>query len=146
MKVLLDTTYILPLIGVDIKGVAGAEQILDLLDSEDEFCVNELSLFEALGKARTLIKDDSSSKRVEEGFRAILHSDRLEILPLMDEVTLPLVVDILAEGTRDLPDAIISASAMMNADTLLTEANDIPLLLKERGFRCSNLRHYLSQD
>ena len=45
MKVLLDTTYILPLIGVDVKGVAGAEQILDLLDSQDDFCVNELSLF-----------------------------------------------------------------------------------------------------
>jgi hypothetical protein len=126
--------------------VAGAEQILDLLDSQDEFCVNELSLFEALGKARALIKDDSHSKRVEEGFRAILHSDMLELSPLMDEVTLPLVLDILTEGTRDLPDAVISASVMMNADILLTEAKDIALQLKERGFRCSNLRDHLSQD
>jgi predicted nucleic acid-binding protein len=144
MRVMLDTTYILPLIGVDIKGVAGARQILDLLDSEDQFCVNELSLFEALGKARTLIKDDGTRRRVEEGFEAILHSDRLELLPLMDETTMPLVLDILAEGTRDLPDAVISASAMMNADILLTEAKDIHVLLRERGFSCTNLRDFLS--
>ena len=144
MRIMLDTTYILPFVGVDVKGGATFENMLELLDSGHHFCASELSLFETLGKARALIRDERSRRRVEEGLKAVLGSDRLELLPVMDEETVPLILDLLFEGRKDLPDAVIAASAMMHADILLTESKDIPALLNQRGFRYTNLREFLS--
>jgi hypothetical protein len=144
MKVFLDTSYILPLVGVDVKGAATSDEMLELLRSEDQFCMSQLSLFEALGKARTLVRDDKSRSRIQDGLTAILGSERLELLPVMDDKTVPLILDLLSGGRKDLPDVVIMASAMVHAQMLLTEAKDIPIALAERGFKCTNLRAFLS--
>jgi len=145
MRILIDTTYILPLIGLNIKGISTEKQILRLIEGEDEILVNRLSLFEALGKARGYLTDEGSRARIERGFTAILGSDRLQVLPVVDEKTLPLVLNFLMKGTKDVPDAAIMASAIIHADILLTEARDIPVLLRDCGaeMKCSKLVKFL---
>ena len=148
MRIFIDTTYILPLLGINVRNISTDNQILKLLYTENEILINRLSLFEALGKARTLIKDGNSRKRVEMGFAALLGSDRLRIIPIMDQDTMPLILDFLSNGTSDVPDAVIMASAIFCADLLLTEARDIPVLLQEyeTKIECSNLNKFLKDD
>lgn len=147
MNILLDTTYILPFIGVNISDISTDRQILALLDSKDQIMVNRLSLFEALGKVRKSLLDEGSRTRVEKGFAAILGSDRLQVIPVVDEKTLPVVLDILTNGTKDIPDAVILASAIVYADMILTEARDIPVLIGEYDteIECLNLNNFLKR-
>jgi hypothetical protein len=68
------------------------------------------------------------------------------VLPVVDEKTLPLILEFLTNKTKDIPDAIIVASAIIYADAILTEARDIPVLLREYDeIKCWNLNKFLKR-
>jgi len=61
MKVLLDTTYLLPAIGIEVDL---PEDLLErLFSSNHSFIINELSLFELFGKASRFM---SGKEKVKE--------------------------------------------------------------------------------
>ena len=73
IKILLDTTYLLPVVGVDVEGADEALEILKgLYDSrEAEFYYSPFSMLELLGK---LSKLDYDVHRVARGLVAIRES------------------------------------------------------------------------
>jgi predicted nucleic acid-binding protein len=127
MKVFLDTTYLLPVIGIDVD--LPKESLRKLFNAEFELIVNQISLFELLGKASKYFDKDDNILRFEFGMRSILSSDKLNIVPVMDVGSLELIRE-TCKFTRDLPDCVILASALQYADILLTEAEDILKLWK----------------
>jgi len=122
MKVLLDTTYLLPAVGIEVDL---SENLLEkLFSSGHSFIINELSLFELFGKASRLISGEERAKdRFYTGMKSIL-SSKVDIKPVFTLDTLPVVREV-HERIKDLPDCLIVATAMLYSDVMLTEAKDI---------------------
>jgi predicted nucleic acid-binding protein len=138
LRVLLDTTYFLPVVGVEIDL---AEEDIDKLFSGDfKYMINEITLFELYGKARRYFKSDSDVNRFYEGMKSIIHSD-IEIIPVFTLEILQKVLE-LRDKLREIPDCIISATALIYADVLVTEANDIKRAL---NMEVLNLQEFLDK-
>jgi predicted nucleic acid-binding protein len=136
MKVLLDTTYLLPAIGIEVD--LPADMLEQLLSSNHSLIINELSLFELFGKAsRHIVANQTAKERFYTGMKSILSSN-IGIKPIFTRDTLPLVRE-LQEKLNDLPDCTIVATAMVYAEVLLTEAEDIPRLVE---FEVLNLTQF----
>ena len=123
MRVLLDTTYLLPAIGIEVDL---PEDLLEkLFSSKHSFIINELSLFELFGKAsRFMSGKEEAKERFYTGMKSIL-SSKIDIKPVFTLDTLPVVLEI-KEKMKDLPDCPIVATAMVYSDVMLTEDEDIP--------------------
>ncbi len=139
MKVLLDTTYLLPAVGIDVDL---PEDVLEqLFSSNHSLLINELSLFELFGKAsRHMAGNETAKDRFYTGMKSIL-SSQIEIKPIFTLDTLPIVRE-LPEQLTDLPDCPIVATALVYSDLLLTEAEDIPKLV---DFTVLNLKRFAEQ-
>jgi len=136
MKVLLDTTYLLPAIGIEVD--LPADMLEQLLSSNHSLIINELSLFELFGKAsRHMAGNEAAKGRFYTGMKSILLS-KIGIKPIFTRDTLPLVRE-LQEKLNDLPDCPIVATAMVYAEVLLTEAEDISRLVE---FEVLNLTQF----
>ena len=127
MKVLLDTTYLLPAVGIEVD--LSEDSLEKLFSSDHSFIINELSLFELFGKASRHISGDEKAKdRFYTGMKSIL-SSKIDIKPVFTLDTLPVVREV-HERIKDLPDCPIVATAMVYSDVMLTEAKDIPKLVE----------------
>ncbi len=136
MRVFLDTTYLLPVIGIEINL---PEDLLERLFSSDHsFVINELSLFELFGKAsRFMSCDKKAEERFYIGMKSILSSE-IDIKPIFTLDTLPVALEVY-EKITDLPDCPITATALLDSDVMLTEAEDIP---KAVDFKVLNLKAF----
>ena len=139
MNVLLDTTYLLPAVGIDVDL---PENLLEqLFSSNFSFIINELSLFELFGKAsRLMASNEKAKERFYTGLKSIL-SSKIEIKPVFTLDTVPVVRGV-HERLKDLPDCPIVATAKVYADILLTEAKDIPKLV---DFKVLDLKRFAEQ-
>lgn len=139
MNVLLDTTYLLPAVGIEID--LPEDMLAQLFSSTHSLMINELSLFELFGKASGHIGGSETAKeRFYTGMTSILAS-KIESYPIFTLDTVPVVRD-LHERFKDLPDCPIVATAQVYADVLLTEADDIPKLV---DFTVLNLKRFAQQ-
>jgi hypothetical protein len=136
MRVFLDTTYLLPVVGIEIDL---PDDLLERLFSSDHsFVMNELSLFELFGKAsRFMSRDKNAKKRFYIGMESILSSE-IDIKPIFTLDTLSIALEVY-EKIKDLPDCPITATALFDSDVMLTEAGDIP---KAVDFEVLNLKEF----
>ncbi len=139
MKVLLDTTYLLPAVGIDVDL---PEDLLEqLFLSNYSFIINELSLFELFGKASRLMAGNEQAKeRFYTGMKSIL-SSKIDIKPVFTLDTVSVVRGV-HERLKDLPDCPIVATAIVHSDVMLTEAKDIPKLV---DFKVLDLKRFAEQ-
>ena len=134
MKVFLDTTYLLPAIGISID--LPEELIEKLFLSNHLLIISQLSLFELFGKASKYFPN--AKKRFYEGMKSILAS-KIEVKPILSLDNLSKVIEI-HEKIKDLADCIIVASAMTYADILLSEAKDIQKVITD--FKILDLKKF----
>lgn len=136
MRVLLDTTYLLPAIGIEVD--LPQDLLEKLFSSGHSFIINELSLFELFGKAsRFMSGKEEIKERFYTGMKSIL-SSKIDIKPIFTLDTLPVLLEI-KEKIKDLPDCPITATAMVYSDVMLTEAEDIS---KAVDFGVLNLKKF----
>jgi PIN domain nuclease of toxin-antitoxin system len=133
LRVLLDTSYLLPAIGISIKGIPN-DAIERLLDRGNEAFISEISLFELSAKgARYVVEGQLPPERVTGGINAISNDDSITKLPGYDAPTLR-----LAFGLRrihgDFIDCLIVSSAANHCGVLVTEDEEIHRLKEEKGF------------
>ena len=139
MKILLDTTYLLPLIGISLDRLP-SDIIIRLIERGDDILICEISIFEMLAKgAKYVSLGQLSQSRVLRGIKALLYEERVSRIPVYD----PQIISVslrLREMIQDYIDCLILSSALVNADILLTEDkelnqiynnNDFQLLIKE---------------
>jgi len=82
LRITLDTTYLLPAMGVAIKGLPRGA-LLTLLQEGHEITISDISIFELAAKAGKLIAAKNlTTEKASRGITAIIHDERIEIIPV----------------------------------------------------------------
>jgi predicted nucleic acid-binding protein len=133
LRILLDTTYVLPVIGVSVKGVP-KDAVERLAARGDEIFISEITLFELSAKgARYVFEELLPPERVTRGINAISYDDSITKLRTYETSTLRLALKLRAM-LGDFIDCLILASAAIHCEMLITEDDDIHRLKREKAF------------
>jgi PIN domain nuclease of toxin-antitoxin system len=133
LKLLLDTTYFLPAIGISIKELPNDAPI-KLIAKGHQISISDISIFEHSAKAAKHITDGTlTPERATRGIKAIIYEDTIETIPIHNNNLLPTSFK-LRSILNDFIDCLILSSAINNCDALITEDNDIQNLKKNKEF------------
>jgi PIN domain nuclease of toxin-antitoxin system len=133
LKLLLDTTYFLPAIGISIKELPNDVPI-KLIAKGHQISMSDISLFELSAKAAKHITDGMlTPERVTRGIKAIVYDDTIETIPIHNS-NLLLTSFKLRSILNDFIDCLILSSAINQCDALITEDSDIQNLKKNKEF------------
>lgn len=134
MRLLLDTTYLLPAIGVSIKGLP-EDAPIKLISSEHQISMSDITIFELSAKgAKHITFGTLTAERVSRGIRALVYDDRIERIPIHDSSVL-LAAFKLRRMLNDFIDCLILSSAINQNDILVTEDGDIHDIREKREFK-----------
>jgi PIN domain nuclease of toxin-antitoxin system len=134
LKLLLDTTYFFPVIGISIKGIQ-EDAIIKLIKKGYEISLSNITIFELSAKgAKYVATGDIESHRVIRGIRAIVYDEKIEKIPLYDTSILLTSFE-LRRILEDFVDCLILSSAINKCDILVTEDKDIKCLEEEKEFK-----------
>jgi len=124
LKLLVDTTYLLPAIGISVKGIP-SDGAIRLIQEGHEIYASAVSIFELSAKgAKHIFERRLSGERVARGIRAIVHDGTITMIPIHDSALL-LTAFKLRSMLSDFIDCLILASAMNQCDAVITEDKDI---------------------
>lgn len=133
MKTLIDTTYLLPAIGISIKNLPKGA-LIKLIQEGHQIFASDISLFELSAKGAKFIASGTlTDVSVTRGIRAIVYSDTITITTMYESDIL-LTAFKLRHLLHDFVDCLILASAINRCDTLITEDDDITDLKKAKEF------------
>ena len=133
MKLLLDTTYFLPSIGVSIKEIQ-KDALLTIMAKKHIIAMSQITIFELSAKGAKYIKEDLLlPERVTRGISAIIYDDGIDIIPMHDATILQTAFK-LRNILNDFIDCLILSSAMNNSEAIITEDNEINNLKKNTQF------------
>ncbi len=133
MKLLLDTTYLLPAIGISIKELP-RDVPVKLMQKQNQISICDISIFELSAKGAKHVNSGAlSPERVTKGIRAIIYNEAIETIPTHDS-TLLLTAFKLRGILNDFIDCLILSAAINRCDILLTEDQDIQELKKNKEF------------
>ena len=133
MKLLLDTTYFLPTIGVLIKEMQ-KDALLTIISKKHQIGMSQITIFELSAKGAKCIKENMlSPERVTRGLNAIIYNDGIDIIPMHDTTILQTAFK-LRNMLNDFIDCLILSSAMNNSEAIITEDNEIQNLKKNTQF------------
>jgi len=134
MKILLDTTYLLPLIGISIEEIPD-EMILELINRGYKLFINYVTLFELAAKgAKYISMGKLSLERVVKGIIAIVHDERVVKINIESFDTLYTSFK-LRRYLRDYIDCLIVATALHYCDILLTEDDTLLKISESTWFK-----------
>jgi PIN domain nuclease of toxin-antitoxin system len=133
MKLLLDTTYFLPAIGISIKELPNDAPI-KLLSQGHQISISDISIFELSAKAAKHITEGTlTPERVTKGIKAIIYDDTIETISIHNNNLLTTAFK-LRSILNDFIDCLILSTAINHCDALITEDNDIENLKKNKEF------------
>jgi len=131
LKLLLDTTYFLPAIGVSVKQLP-TDAPIKLIAKGHQISISDISIFELSAKgAKHITNKTLTPERVTRGLRAIIYDDTVESIPIHDRQILFTSFK-LRSILHDFIDCLILSSAINQCDALITEDNDIQELKKNK--------------
>ena len=133
MKLLLDTTYFLPTIGVSIREIQ-KDALLTLIAKKHQISMSQITIFELSAKGAKYIKEGKLlPERVTRGISAIIYNDAIETIPMHDTTILQTAFK-LRNMLNDFIDCLILSSAMNNSEAIITEDKEIQSLRKSSEF------------
>jgi predicted nucleic acid-binding protein len=134
LKILLDTTYLLPAIGISIKGLP-TDIPINLMAQGNEIYISQITLFELAAKGAKYINDGAlTPEKVTRGIRAIAYNDEIQTIATHESEIL-LTAFKLRKNLPDFIDCLILSSAITNCDALATQDADIHDLAENAEFR-----------
>lgn len=107
----MDTPYLLPAIGVSIKGLP-KDALIRMIQKGHQISISNISVFEL------------SAERVTRGISAIVYDERITVVPMHDSSVL-LMAFKLRRMLNGFIDCLILSSAINQNDAVLTEEKDI---------------------
>jgi PIN domain nuclease of toxin-antitoxin system len=132
LRLLLDTTYLLPAIGITIKNLP--KNILIELMRKNQIFISEASIFELSAKgANYIIKETLPIDRVIKGVKAIIYNEAISKIPIYEATVLTKAFK-LKKFLSDFIDCLILSSAVNFCDALITEDAEIQNLTKNKEF------------
>lgn len=124
MRLTLDTTYLLPAIGVAIRGLP-RDAAITLLQEGHEITISDITLFELAAKAGKLTAAGNlTAERASRGIRAIAHDERIDKTPIHHTPILSTAFK-LRRLMNDYIDCTILSTAINQTETLVTEDDAI---------------------
>ncbi len=137
IRILLDSSYLLPILGVDVEGVDKALKVLERLRSEGKarFYYTEFNLLEIIGK---ISRTDYDRGRVAVGLRSIEEEFGL-IHPTVEGYLKAL--DLRKSGFKDLIDLLLYATSLTRDLVFLTRDDHLIRFLEERGEEVGRILH-----
>jgi PIN domain nuclease of toxin-antitoxin system len=133
LKILLDTTYLLPAIGIAIKEHQ-KDLPLKLIQEGNQISICDISVFELSAKgAKHVSAGKLPPERVTRGIRAIVYNEQIEMIPTYESQLL-LTAFKLRKTLNDFIDCLILSAAINHCDILLTEDKDIQNLKNNKKF------------
>lgn len=133
MRLLLDTTYLLPAIGVSIKDLS-RDAVVRLIQKGHQISISNVSVFELSAKgAKHVAAGTLSAERVTRGIRATVYDERITVIPMHDSSVL-LTAFKLRRLLSDFIDCVILSSAINHSDAIVTEDRDIQNLKRKKEF------------
>ena len=134
MRVLLDTTYLMPAIGVSVSGIKSSV-FRTLKEKNHRLFISELTLFELSAKgAKHVLSREINVDRVLRGLTVVANDKTLTRIPMFEteiiknSYALRKIID-------DYIDCIIVSSAIHMCDALITEDRLIQELSNKPSFR-----------
>ncbi|HDI74872.1 MAG TPA: type II toxin-antitoxin system VapC family toxin [Thermoprotei archaeon] len=130
MRLLLDTTYLMPLAGIETDKFSKSDLRVLLSVKEFEFIASPVSIIEL----KWIIISESKEKpvlksRLRREYRFFLeflrYSGLIKLTPLVDERVDEEENRLLDLGVKDYFDRLIFSTALFYADALLTEDSDL---------------------
>jgi len=133
LKILLDTTYLLPAIGIAIKELP-KDIPIRLMQEGNQISICDISVFELSAKgAKHISAGKLPPERVTKGIRAIVYNEQIEMIPTYESQLL-LTAFKLRKMLNDFIDCLILSAAINHCDILLTEDKDIQELKNNKNF------------
>jgi predicted nucleic-acid-binding protein len=131
--VVLDTTYVLPLFGIDIIiGESFKQNITKLWDTgvkRFDFYLPSVCLIETLYKLTAVyrkMKEKSVIKRYSVALPTVITNKHVNIInPYLQPEIVELALKISLANHKDLFDCLIGATALIKADILITEDKEL---------------------
>lgn len=134
MKLLLDTTYLLPAIGVAVRSLPRTV-IQDLRGRRHDISICTITIFELAAKGAKFVRDGKLNEdRVREGIQAILNDEAISQVQFQDPDVLARAMSIRTE-LDDFIDCLILSSAATAADALVSEDEQIQDIVSQENFR-----------
>ena len=129
LRILLDSTYLLPIVGIDVVGIEHVMHILKKLRDQGvaEYYYTQYNIFEILGK---LSKVKYDAERVAMGLLAI-EEEFKQIEPSLKGWLKAL--ELRSRGFRDLIDLLLYATSLTHNLLFLTRDKQLIEFLKRNG-------------
>ncbi len=137
IRILLDTTYLLPIIGIEVEGAEKPLTILEGLyrSGRAEIYYTPFNILEIVGK---LSKMDYDKERVELGLRSIRETLRVTYPTTRGYMK---ALELRRKGFRDLIDLLLYATSKTRKLSFLTRDRDLIDFLREAGEDITNVIH-----
>ena len=135
IKILLDSTYLLPIIGIDVEGISDTMVLLKSLRDRGvtEYYYTQFNIFEIIGK---LGKIDFDTDRVSLGLIAIKEEFR-ELHPTLKDWLKAL--ELRRKGYKDLIDLLLYTTSLSHNTIFLTRDKQLIQFLEENGENTQNI-------
>lgn len=134
MRLVLDTTYLLPVVGLSVKEIS-SEEVLRSLGAKYETAFCEISIFELCAKAAKFVAMGKlDAQRVTRGIKAITEDNSIIKLQAYESDELTTAIK-LRRLLGDFIDCLILSTAINRSDGLLTEDGNIHELKKNDDYK-----------
>ena len=134
MKLLLDTTYLLPAIGISVKNLP-KDATIKLMHQGHQIFINSITIFELSAKgAKYAASGIIPPERISRGIKAITYSDKINIIQMHESTILHTAFN-LRKTLNDFIDCLILSSAINQCDALITEDADIQKIKENKNLQ-----------
>ena len=148
LKVLLDSTYLLPTFGIEVEGLLD-EHLARLREiavkGRVRFYCLTVAWIEVIGKVcreSQRLKIDLGEETINTAIKSLLTSGFYEwIQPSSNAVKLAFKLRML--GHKDIIDNLLYATSVVNDMVFLTMDEDLENFLMKRGFKTDNLMDHI---
>ena len=134
-RLILDTTYVLPILGIEVRGLD--HEILNRLLQRYELCYPALLLTELKGVVLKEVRKRGLKEVPEQATRGLdylVYSGAINIiLPTGED--LKIMYELLRHGWKDIFDLLLYATAVRTDSRVLTMDRSFKEFLKRHGFR-----------
>ena len=134
MKLLLDTTYFLPTVGIWVRNIPRTV-VRDLQEKGHTVAISSITIFEIAAKGAKFVQNGKiGQERVREGLRAILGDESILQVDFRDPEILTRATALRAH-IDDFIDCLILASSAATCDALISEDEELQELVSLNEIR-----------
>lgn len=134
MKLLLDTTYFMPAVGIAIKNLP-KDVVTQLMQRKHRIFMSSMTIFELSAKgAKYVALGKIPPERISRGIRALAYAETVTMIEIRETTILHTAFK-LRKILNDFIDCLILSSAINQCDALITEDVEIHDIKEDKNYQ-----------